>query len=60
MATTKRATKKALEAFCTSNNITPDSILDKLTTQYPDKYIPSEDLSHTLIIVIKISITSVL
>ena len=49
MATTKRATKKALETFCTSNNITPDSILDKLTTQYPDKYISSEELAHTLI-----------
>ncbi len=49
MDTTKRATKKALETFCNSNNITPDNILDKLTTQYPNKYMPSEDLSHTII-----------
>ena len=47
--TTKRATKKALETFCTSNNITPDSVLDKLVSLYPDKYIVSEELASDII-----------
>lgn len=47
--TTKRATKKALEAFCTSNNITPEGIMDTLTSLFPDKYIPSEELSQKLL-----------
>ena len=47
--TTKRATKKALDAFCASNNITPESIWGKLSTLYPSKYIQSEELTKKLI-----------
>lgn len=43
--TTKRATQKALDAFCTSNNITPESIWDKLSSLYPNKYIPDTIVS---------------
>lgn len=47
--TTKRATQKALDAFCTSNNLTPESIWDKLSSLYPNKYIQSEELIKKLI-----------
>ena len=47
--TTKRATQKALDAFCTSNNITPESIWDKLSSLYPNKYIQSDKLTKELI-----------
>jgi hypothetical protein len=47
--TTKRATQKALDAFCTSNNLTPECIWDKLSSLYPNKYIQSEELIKKLI-----------
>ena len=47
--TTKRATQKALDAFCTSNNISPESIWDKLSSLYPNKYIQSDKLTKELI-----------
>lgn len=47
--TTKRATQKALDAFCISNNLTPESIWDKLSSLYPNKYIQSEELTKKLI-----------
>lgn len=44
-----RATKKALEAYCETNQITPEDLWDELDSLYPGKYCYSEELVQLLL-----------
>lgn len=44
-----RATKKALEAYCEENQITPEDLWDELDSLYPGKYCYSEELVQLLL-----------